>query len=161
MSFDIAVQSIGISEAAKAKFNQFMENKGLSYTLDMLDDWRANCLWMVGDEDGPALEVTVWACNEKFEKIKDPAKRLLSNHFEISASVSGSASVALFVGAGLAYALNSTVSDMQCIASDPYFKEILKDIPTGTSNVSECSYDPEFAFQLAKVIQAEEDKRTR
>jgi hypothetical protein len=159
MSFDIAIQAVDVSDAAMEKFKRFMEGKGLPYSLDMLADWRTNFLWVVGDEDDLELEVEVSPCNEKFEDIRDPAMYAGARYFEIRLSVQfSSASLAFLIGAGLAYALNSKVHDMQCVGSDPVLQEALKDVPFGSSVVSQGIYDAEFAFQLAKVIEARKGK---
>lgn len=159
MSFDIAIHAVDVSEAAMARFKQFMDIKALPYTLDMLADWRTDFLWVVGDEEDLELVLELSPCNEKFEDIRDPAMYADARYFEIRLSVGFSAaSQAFFIGAGLAYALNAKVHDMQCVGSDPVLLKALKDIPVGTSVLSEGVYDAEFAFQLAKVIEAREGK---
>ena len=162
MSLDIAVLAADVSDAAMVRFNQYMESIGLTYTLEMPEDWRTNGQWMVADQDAElALELDVWACDENFEIMKDQAMGAQSRYFQILLSVGfGFESFAFYVGAGLAFALNARVLDKQCIASNPFFTKIMKDIPAGTGTASEGLYDMEYALLLANFFKAKEKNRT-
>jgi hypothetical protein len=158
----LAVSATNITESSVAIFNGYMIQRELPYTLDMLDDWRTKKLWMIGDEDGPWLQIEIHPSEGASNRITDSMEPTASQAYEIRISVSGSfASQAMFIAAGLAFALNGEVHDMQCVAMHPAFAAIMKANPIEKNNLESGLYDADFAFKLGLAIKSVEDKRSK